>query len=383
MKKLLFQFFAIFVCLSSCTDDYQTSELQGKINQKCEKEIISDVALSFAKSIKSTNIRTRTTCDQMKVDNIQKLIIPYSINMTRANTDEHNFYSVSLKDNNGTVLLSSKDSVVLPLAYFMNESNIDINQVVKDSISDLSFLLTSIIGDEIKNSNIDAVNKNNMIKTSSNIVEKVSPKCKVAWHQNSPYNKYCFTSDGKQAMAGCVAIAGAQALTILRPIWPNITSWDDIVKENPTVSTIDEIAKLIHFIGEKTDMKYGVNSSGTKAYKLSSLFRSYGINTKVDDAVIETLNKEKGVIVVSGYRSKHGWGPTKHYVDGHAFIADGYIKYENEENPYYLHLNYGWGPYYQRKEVYLLNCNKHWDESAGNYYGIIFPYKITFLCYYR
>ena len=57
-----------------------------------------------------------------------------------------------------------------------------------------------------------------IVETDENaITEHISPKCKVAWDQNAPYNRYCFTESGQQALAGCVAIATAQALTVLQP----------------------------------------------------------------------------------------------------------------------------------------------------------------------
>lgn len=69
---------------------------------------------------------------------------------------------------------------------------------------------------------------------------------------------------------------------------------------------------------------------------------------------------------------------TEHYVDGHAFIADGYVKYENMKDPYYLHLNMGWGPEYNFN-IYVLTSKKHWDKEQGEkYYGKIFPHKLRY-----
>ena len=66
---------------------------------------------------------------------------------------------------------------------------------------------------------------------------------KLAWNQHAPYNRYCFTESGQQALAGCVAIAAAQALTVLQPSnFPGITSWEEIVKPNPSAAATDEIA---------------------------------------------------------------------------------------------------------------------------------------------
>lgn len=157
-----------------------------------------------------------------------------------------------------------------------------------------------------------------------------------------------------------------------------ITSWSEVTKQYPTSEAIDQIARLVSYIGQQTGMKYGTKSSGTKTSRLASLFTEYGIIDYGDDKSIEVLKTTNGIIVISGYRAKHGWGPWKHYVDGHAFLADGYVKYDKGDDPYYLHLNYGWGPAYN-KDVYVLSSQKEWDEEKGwKAYRTIFPHKIDF-----
>ncbi len=51
-------------------------------------------------------------------------------------------------------------------------------------------------------------------------------------------------------------------------------------------------------------------------------------------------------------RARHGWGPTKHYVDGHALLADGYIRFSGDKY-YYFHVNYGWGKGYKDQKSCL------------------------------
>lgn len=47
-----------------------------------------------------------------------------------------------------------------------------------------------------------------------NIVYKQNGYCKVKWGQDSPYNNYCPTKDGKKTVTGCVATAVAQLMSI-------------------------------------------------------------------------------------------------------------------------------------------------------------------------
>ena len=48
----------------------------------------------------------------------------------------------------------------------------------------------------------------------------------------------------------------------------------------------------------------------------------------------------------------------KYFCCYHAFIADGYIKYNEGEDPYYLHLNYGWGDGNFHRDAYVLSAKK-------------------------
>lgn len=111
-------------------------------------------------------------------------------------------------------------------------------------------------------------------------------------------------------------------------------------------------------------------------------FLKYGIKDYDAGRAINVLRTRHGIIVVSGYRAEHGWGPTKHYVDGHAFLADGYIRFSGD-NYYYFHLNYGWGDGYKDQKVaYLLTSTKDWDKKhANDIYGMCFPKKIKYYTY--
>lgn len=132
-------------------------------------------------------------------------------------------------------------------------------------------------------------------------------------------------------------------------------------------------------------MDYGTKESGTKTENLSPIFAQYDIQDYDAGRAIDVLKTEHGIIVVSGYRARHGWGPTKHYVDGHAFIADGYIRFSGDKY-YYLHVNYGWGldsrKEKEQKSAYLLTSNKVWDETLANdIYNVYFPKKIKYFTY--
>lgn len=353
---------------------------------------IGEVALKFAKSINSgTNTRIKKArSKEFGIKNIETINVQTltrnNPHMRMSNMSEDvkkSFYMVSLTNNTGSVLMAKQGKNIQPLAYFMDESDIDIQKVLTDSITDLSFIINSAIEETINAEEpMDA-----MFAQNNEIVEKVAPKCHVYWNQRYPYNKYCFTSKGEQALAGCVAIAGAQAMTVLQPNVPQISSWEEVTKTSPSSKSLDEIAKLVSYIGKEVGMKYGTNASGAKTNRLSKTFKNYGIKDYDAERAIDVLKTPHGVIVVSGYRAVHGWWLWKHNVDGHAFLADGYIKYREGKDPYFLHLNYGWGEGYNgkyKREVYLLSAKKKWKtEEAKNIYGRIYTHDIYYFSYAR
>lgn len=373
--KALSLLFIASISIISCDND-ETTDMN--VSKSDKSTSISDIAIDFVQGVTETDNPVSRAINALTIESIKKVPLSQVTNlpMTRSASDNYEtdtIVAASLSNSKGTVVLIKDDINILPIAYFKKENGIDIEEALTDTTSDLSFLLQSTIDNAVSDNVLkSATNQNNII------VERLAPKCKVSWHQRSPYNRYCFTSDGKQAVAGCVAIAGAQALSVLQPKMSMITSWDEVIKQYPTEKATDEIARMVSYIGKQTGMKYGVDASGTKADKLVSLFSKYGISNYGGSKIINVLKTNHGVIVISGYRAKHGWGTWKHYVDGHAFIADGYVKYNRQNDPYYLHLNYGWGTYYN-KEVYLLSSRGRWvDDEARQAYGIIYPHEMKF-----
>lgn len=189
-------------------------------NQSRKEDNISKIALKFANGINaSTSTQTRSI-DLASVKTISKLPMgPFFKNESNTRAVNHQIYlndtlvSTSLTKNEGTVILIKNGEKILPIAYFRKENNMDIDQVLRDTTSDLSFLLQTTVSDALEENLVLSVNADQ----EPTIIERINPKCKVCWDQDPPYNKYCYTNDGQQAAAGCVAIAGAQALSVLQP----------------------------------------------------------------------------------------------------------------------------------------------------------------------
>ena len=376
MKK--FKFLILMLCsimsFASCSDsDEYNAEQKTK---ESSQDLIDKVAINFAKNVNNNDGTRCANNDNIAITQKDSL----TLNSLTRGTDgeETKVYAVSMTGENGSIIIAQQGDKVRPLVYFPQEQSIDLDKLYNDNNdeSDISFLAQGVTYNYTEDGILIPSDK----ASNAKIMERLEPKCKVYWNQRYPYNKYCFTSDNKQAVAGCVAIAGAQALTVLRPSVPEITSWDEVVKEYPTAKAQDEIAKLVSKIGQEAGMNYVALK--VLVPTLSPIVSKQGIKDYDAGRAVDGLRTKHGVIFVSGYRAEHGWGPTKHYVDGHALLADGYIRFSGDSY-YYFHINYGWGyGYKDQKVAYLLTSNKKWDkEHANDIYGMCFPKKLKYYTY--
>ena len=189
---------------------------------------------------------------------------------------------------------------------------------------------------------------------------RVDPLITVTWNQGSPYNKYCPSDANGRAVVGCVAVAMAQAMSVVkypsRPvgefsythntygsIYINYDeegeyNWENILSG---ANSKDDAAKLLYHCGVSVKMDYSPGGSGTQStYVSSAMKRNFAYSDAVtyhsrssysgdwEQLVIDELEEGRAV-----YYSGHD--PIKNY--GHAFNLDGY-----DGNSMY-HVNWGWG----------------------------------------
>ena len=374
MKKNFFAlFFAVFA-LSACSSDDSASF------QRVEKSNLSAVeqaALSFVGSIDGSLSSRGNVVSTLSVKSIKQVDSKSTLTRGAQNdSTAYSLYMVSLNENKGLVLVAEKKGLVNPIGYFPKENGLEPNNIVKIDTTTHEFNGIVKIGkDEYENSSTaDQETLDFNWRQYEKIDKKIKPKCKVFWYQRPPYNRYCFTKDGVSAKAGCVAIAGAQALTVLRPQTDMISSWDEAVKDFPSEQVIDEIAHFVSFIGKTINTCYGTEYSSADPDGLIPLFSRYGIKDYGEKNLFRALDSPHGVIVVSAYQKNK----SQEYV-GHAFIADGYIKYRRSIHSCYLHINYGWGEFDQPKykDAYILCSDKTW-EPPMNANDEIFPYFVKF-----
>lgn len=375
--------------MASCSENEMqlSNDSKSKSFEKMEQKI-EKTAVTFAGSLYESEIATKGGKKvPLSVVSVNSFNLPQN-KETRSvsQNDPTKVYSVSLSDNKGSVILVSNDSNVMPVAYFGGEENINVQEALKDTVSTLGFLVQQAVNESYGEMNVKTTAE------SFKIADRVKPKCKVAWWRF--ISPYCKTKDGKNADVGSVAVAGAQALTVLRPIiydetlppepWDNLfenlnaLQGDSYLTENGAQKALRE--KLISYVAKEVKTDFKEQNSKAKKENLISFFKEkFNIIDYDAKHVLEVLNTKHGIIVVYGYRAKHGWGPWESYVDWHVFIADGYVKYEDKDDKYYMHVNFCNRPMYA-KDVYILSCKKHWDkelaEKAG--YDKLYEHRIKY-----
>lgn len=189
--------------------------------------------------------------------------------------------------------------------------------------------------------------------------DKISPLITVNWNQGRPYNQFCPSNTSGTAVVGCVAVAMAQAMSVVQyPAKPQ----GQYSYVSPTYGTlyIDydqepaydwnaimtgangkvEVARLLYHCGVSIDMNYGVDGSGTQtSYIPKALVRNFGYPSSVkyysrtnydgdwEQLILNELKAGRAVCY-SGADLKKGYG--------HCFNLDGY-------DGTFFHVNWGWG----------------------------------------
>ncbi|MBO4849908.1 MAG: C10 family peptidase [Prevotella sp.] len=188
----------------------------------------------------------------------------------------------------------------------------------------------------------------------------VAPMLTTSWGQDEPFNLECFTTNGAQAVTGCVATAFAQVMyyhkwprtsTMEIPAYssydalPSIT-FDWALMKNSydgsgdlTDASNKAVADLMLYCGHAVYMSYGTGASaGSTSYIPSALSNYFGYGNKATEVQRSNYSTEEwnrliydelvaGRPVIYSAKSANG---------GHAFVCDGFDGYG------LYHINWGW-----------------------------------------
>lgn len=207
-------------------------------------------------------------------------------------------------------------------------------------------------------------------------IEEVLDKCysnypsvDSFWSQEEPFNKY-IVEEHPGAPAGCVAVATAMVMTSSKPNFTyhgikfnsqliheglaksnsKLSSVSRIVSgetSTPYEQAIDQVAKLLYWIGKDVNMSYSPQGSGALPEKGYNLLKQENFNLRDKGLVTYNMHNAIKHIVAKGvvYMRGRALGTTA----GHAWILDACTycidPFKNDTTIAEVHCNWGWGGY--------------------------------------
>lgn len=203
------------------------------------------------------------------------------------------------------------------------------------------------------------------------------------FHQKAPYNKYCFTANGKQAVVGCLPLAVGTVMGYYQ--WPNSYktysfNWSAMYSN----FNQDSWSRLFERLGSSVLLHstYGVDATSAGESWILYTFATMGYkSTSLNDFSSITLDAEleagNPVICLGRYKDS----TTKKDV-GHAWIIDGgYMRWHHMGDTniypdglvqdYFYHCIWGWNGI--SDGYFLLKYGKLGgkpDTADGTYYNV-------------
>ncbi len=224
-------------------------------------------------------------------------------------------------------------------------------------------------------------------------LEPIEPLVSTKWGQGSPFNRLCPTINGEPCYTGCVATAGAQAMSHFKypakatgsitytdrysgeERWMNFDErdldWDNMLdsySDGYTDTQADAVAYLMKACGFAAKSAYTANGTETwESVMLKTLIGNFGYSDKGRFLVRDNYNTDTWENII--YQNLKTVGPVIYGGDdtftGHCFVCDGY------DGQGFFHINWGWSGYadgYFR----LSALNPYGTDSHGAAGGISF-----------
>lgn len=166
--------------------------------------------------------------------------------------------------------------------------------------------------------------------------------------------------------------------------------WDQLSQDSfiPTYSSVAEnVAYLVHDIGNASSTQYGVRESQTFTHKVVDTFKEFGFSTATlgtynINLIIDALDIAHP-IYIAGFRFDQETNTKK----GHAWVLDGYYRQtitktyypvnttsicdKTTEVNHFFHCNWGWGysNAYCLSKVFKVN-DRNYDRDLSIIYNI-------------
>lgn len=391
-KQLNGVFVATFICgilttMMSCSDceEQAGDSLAMPKTHRITAEQAKQNALDFVGQFDST---TRAFGGDLTVSEVKAISCPKGD--TRSIADavslDSLFYVVNFDNDRGFVLAASDDRET-PVYAYVEDGKFDEDEVPNNGYD-------AFVNTLIENETIRRIEDRERLKTdeeqgggnngnsSANLPDKfevMRPLLNTKWDQEG-YIIFC-----PGPYTGCVPTAISQICSYLR--FPEHIEWSDngvacqrsinwvdIVAEcganygNPYSKELTyQIANLMRYWGVMFNAEYGAGdtfvSEGYAIKKMKELgYNATGMSDYNAINVMNDLKKGNRIIYMEGSgRYYHIYIFKRKYVDGHAWVVDGYIhSRKNNEESIYVHCNWGWGG---RHNGYFLSDVLNADEG--------------------
>lgn len=191
------------------------------------------------------------------------------------------------------------------------------------------------------------------------------PLLSTNWGQEDPFNRLCFTSEGQQALAGCVAISIGQVFAYYQEptSYNNHTyNWNQILTgaSPQTDEGKTNVSVLISDIGQIVNMNYGIDRSSANVDSINSCLSLLNFNFSAsydfDFETFETDLQNLRPCIMGGVGNSSIFG-----VGGHSWVIDGAIVQERDlflYNP----------PYTAAPKRVFIHCNWGWNGTYNGYF---------------
>lgn len=339
MKKVFIYMFAIASFICACTETEMWNE---KMNSKSISDDVTIEAVKKSAMDFINDLKPITRGESFDIASVYAWRSADAFSTSRVNGEEElpdtALYIVNFTNNNGYLLLSAVDPAHEVVAY-VEEGNMTPNRTIDNPgfklfLEGLKEHITRFdpVGPGVPDTTLITMDTTQVGIGPTPAygyewrIDSMAPKLlSTKWGQFYPYNMYCFTNTGEQAVAGCVAIAGAQLMAYYQ--YPSsynnhIYYWNNILDGEEPVSALgkESVARLVNDIGVLIFTQYGVNGSSAHAYDLANCWNNMGYTYQY----YAPYDYESCVQEFRHFRPVVMKGERENNI-GHCWVIDGFI----------------------------------------------------------
>jgi len=374
MKKKLISYAAVALVLTACSSEEPITppnQVNDAMGANPYRVSLTDALKNADALLGELGEDEVTRSIERKVESVEY----YSRPGTRSLGGDTLLYLVNYADDTGFALLSA-DSRLRPIYAISDEGSM--------SFSDTTYnkglaLFARGVEYDVENAITNSITDPGLIDTIipfKRVVREVAPLLNYyqsRWSQGYPYNQYCYTSTGDQAVVGCAAVA----VGMIMSYYSHPRSYAGYTFDWQAMNNgqnYENIARLLSLLGDQNNlqMNYGVSSSGALPSRYYPTFsnmnysRHNQLQTFSEEDVCAILDNSQGIMLTRTggpvlVRGNSSGG-------GHGWVVDGYVQYEVTSpligqgyvlDDVLFHCVWGWGG----------DCNGYFYWAKTNSFG--------------